>query len=737
MKKIILLISIIYLLPQFVIAGGATPPPCVAPTNDLCAGATVIAIGGCTGAGVAGCNVTGDPGGTSCGPPGTGSAWYSFVAPASGNIDIGITLTGGYYGAIVLYSGTCGAQAEVGCYYPAPLANPYTGSFTGLTPGATYYFIMNSPDAYGGGDGGQTSYSDICVTDAGAGGCPNCTNGVQDCAETGVDCGGPDCAPCGATSCTDNEDCLAAAPIVLTAPGGADVCVTDCNTGASVGPDFTGNNCYDLPNETVWYSITTDAATVSIDVTLTSGDLSDPEFTVFTNVCGPYTIIECVEGTGGSASSLLIPVAVSTTYLIAVSDATGDVGDFTLCVSQDPDNSACNTTNSLTVTSTSLGSPLGGPYQMGEDVSFCYSLTDWQQINCNYIGAFVPEFGDCWDPASFDANGQPVNITTALNVNGVIQATNGPPGPQNPCAGTAAGSWQWFPAGTVTYNVNGYYPAGTAMPAGWYFLSSYDPVTGQCNGNDPTDPDFSFGDGNYPACGVNTFDYTVCFTLTTGTNPAQFNCVVNMKTFADGEFGAWANVGCTVDAQGNQPGVLPVELTNFTAEYIKGFVDIKWVTASEINNDYFTVEKTVDGKVFEVVGVVNGAGNSNTVLNYGLEDERPTSGTSYYRLKQTDFDGKFDYSDLVAVDVKSNIDGLYIYPNPVTNNGLLNFSADRDGQFEVTIYDVTGRKVLFENYTVKEGENNIELPTSSLKQGMYFVYLGNENEQTNIKFIKE
>jgi Secretion system C-terminal sorting domain len=735
MKKYIL---IIILLTTFSGSVFSMAAPCTAPANEQCGAATAIAIGGCTGAGSTGCDVTGDASPTSCGPVGTHSAWYSFVAPASGNVDVTLTLTGGFFTPIVVYSACPSTVAtEVQCDYTG--GNPLTASMTGLTPGNTYYVNMNSPGNSAAGDP-QTTYSNICVVDAGGGCVPDCTNGIQDCNETGVDCGGPDCAPCGgAPDCLDNDDCGSPTALALNAPGGGNSCITDCNTGSNAGPVFVGPPiCSDMPNGTVWFSITTDALTATLDILVTSGTMgANPEVTLFTNNCGPYTIVSCNEGAGGTAGATGISVSPSTTYLVAVSNWAGSAGTFDLCIAQDPDNSACNTTNSFVMNSSSMGSPSGGPYQMGEVVEFCYNLTDWQMFNCNYIGAFVPSFGDCWDPASFDAQGQPVNITVALNVNGVIQATGGPPGPQNPCAGTPSGSWQWFAAGTVTYNINGYYPAGTPMPAGWYFLSSYDPVTGQCNGNDPTDPDFSFGDGDYPTCGVNTFDYTICYSLIAGSDPTLTNCEVTMKTFADGEFGAWGDIGCTVDALATINGVLPVELISFTAKYNGTQVELNWLTESEINNDYFTIEKSKDGSIFEVVEIVKGAGNSNAVLSYDGKDINPYTGVSYYRLKQTDYDGKYEYSKMVSVYVKSNIADLNVFPNPVKGSGYLSFKADRDGDYNVTIYDVTGRKVISKNYMITAGENSLSLGTETLNSGMYFLTVGDGKESEKIKFIKE
>ena len=725
MNRVLLPLLLLFTISASVFAGG---PPCTSPANELCSGATAIAVGGCSAAGNCGCNVTGDPGAVSCGPAGTNSSWYSFVAPASGSVNVTLTLTGGFYTTIVLYSGACGAQTEVGCYYPSPVVNPEVTNFSGLTPGATYYILLNAP--------GATTYSSLCV--AAAGGCPNCSNGIQDCAETGVDCGGPDCAPCGGgPNCLDNDDCSTPAVLALNAPGAADACIVDCNVGSNAGPDFAGNNCYDLPNGTVWFAITTDPGAATIDVSVTSGTMTTPEFTVFTNSCGPFTIVNCTEGSGGSATATGIPVTASTTYLIAVSNVNGSAGTFNLCVGQDPDNSACNTTNTFTMTSSSMGSPQGGPYVPGEQVTFCYTVTDWQQVNCNYIGAFVPSFGNCWDPSSFDAQGQPVNITVPLVVNGVIQPC--PPGPPciySGCAGQPAGSWNWFPAGSVTYNVNGYYPAGTSMPAGWYFLSSYDPVTGACS-PDPVDPDFTYGDGNFPACGTNTFDYTICFTLTAGSDTTKTDCFVGMKTFADGEFGAWNNIGCTVDPMALITGSLPIELLSFDAEPDNSIVKLSWATSTEVNNDFFTVERSKDARIFEVVGIVDGAGNSNMLRTYRLYDKTPNKGTSYYRLKQTDYDGVSTYSDVVTVKMDASIDGISVYPNPVTGSGYLVFNSTIKSTASITIHDVSGRKILSKDFVVNKGNNTISLDADNLTQGMYFLTFENGSENTTVKFVKD
>ena len=95
---------------------------------------------------------------------------------------------------------------------------------------------------------------------------------------------------------------------------------------------------------------------------------------------------------------------------------------------------------------------------------------------------------------------------------------------------------------------------------------------------------------------------------------------------------------------------LPVELTSFTGRKVGKNNELQWVTESEINNDYFTIEKTTDGIYFETVGNENGAGTSSQYLTYTMVDEHVKSEINYYRLRQTDFDGKYNYMPMISID---------------------------------------------------------------------------------------
>lgn len=97
--------------------------------------------------------------------------------------------------------------------------------------------------------------------------------------------------------------------------------------------------------------------------------------------------------------------------------------------------------------------------------------------------------------------------------------------------------------------------------------------------------------------------------------------------------------------------ILPIELAELAASYNGKNVVVEWSTASEQNNDYFTIQRTHDGRDFEDIGKVSGAGNSSTLQQYSFNDPFPYRGTSYYRIKQTDYNGEFEYSNVVSVSI--------------------------------------------------------------------------------------
>ncbi len=119
----------------------------------------------------------------------------------------------------------------------------------------------------------------------------------------------------------------------------------------------------------------------------------------------------------------------------------------------------------------------------------------------------------------------------------------------------------------------------------------------------------------------------------------------------------------------SDPTVLPVEWLSFQANEKDGKAHLKWSTATELNNDYFQIERSSNGIEFETIGQVDGAGNSSAALHYEYVDHNPTYPYCFYRIKQVDFDGGFDYSSIVRLDLNNASEKkLSVYPNPVESD---------------------------------------------------------------------
>lgn len=185
--------------------------------------------------------------------------------------------------------------------------------------------------------------------------------------------------------------------------------------------------------------------------------------------------------------------------------------------------------------------------------------------------------------------------------------------------------------------------------------------------------------------------------------------------------------------------VLPVSLTNFTALYEQssGIVNLDWTTVSEQNNKFFTIEKSENAIDWKVLNTVNGSGNSNLTINYSDVDLFPFAGLSYYRLKQTDFNGDYTYSDLVSINIEPDYN-VTLFPNPTKGNVTLKYSTVSQESLFVKIVNLSGG-IVYEGIfdEIVEGSNNLEIPSSSFSSGMYFISMTNKSKTFNMRFIKE
>lgn len=157
----------------------------------------------------------------------------------------------------------------------------------------------------------------------------------------------------------------------------------------------------------------------------------------------------------------------------------------------------------------------------------------------------------------------------------------------------------------------------------------------------------------------------------------------------------------------SQSAILPIQLVSFNAAYTNPGVLLNWVTESEINSDYFVIERTIDESTFEWVCQVKAAGESFHTLNYQATDTHPASGLSYYRLKQVDLDGTASYSDLVVIEFVKAADKITVFPNPVTNGMITVRLQDHPGEtILISVMDLNGKMLLSKTNKLGDATNS-------------------------------
>lgn len=166
------------------------------------------------------------------------------------------------------------------------------------------------------------------------------------------------------------------------------------------------------------------------------------------------------------------------------------------------------------------------------------------------------------------------------------------------------------------------------------------------------------------------------------------------------------------------PLALPVELLSFDGRHEEGHTSLLWVTATEQNNDYFEVQRSSNGVDYTVLDKVEGAGNSVAVINYNYNDRTPSAGLNYYRLKQVDFDGNYEYSPVISV-VTIDEESFHFYPNPSQGLITFNFRGPEIDQAVISVYNSNG--IVVKTFSLDSGFHTTRLDLSSLEKGQYIV----------------
>ncbi len=314
-----------------------------------------------------------------------------------------------------------------------------------------------------------------------------------------------------------NDDCFGATPLgTLGAPA---PCPSGLGTVSTFNNLTNVNSLTEMPYTTlincqpsnntpmaspatdVWFSFVNNGNEINITI---NGNILDPNIAIYQGNCSGLVGRGCAIGSGNTLTAQFDQMVIGATYYIQVSGGTPtDQGTFTMTLQNENSCSDCLLSSNMTVNPL----PTNGTYQGGTPVTFCFTISQWDQQNTNWLHAVIPNFGAGWDLASL------TNLTGAATCDG---------GP---------GVWQWF------NNVN--CPNGNGIQTGFFFDG--DIVQGGPNG-DPTD---NFGDN----CNGNV-SWTFCWTITTDACPPGNNgddLSVTVDTYGDGETGNWTNVACVAD----------------------------------------------------------------------------------------------------------------------------------------------------------------------------------------------
>jgi hypothetical protein len=238
------------------------------------------------------------------------------------------------------------------------------------------------------------------------------------------------------------------------------------------------------------------------------------------------------------------------------------------------------------------------------------------------------------------------------------------------------------------------------------------------NGSSVTDPGVHSGGGGGGQGAVIFSGVQPTTNVTTTTNNGTGG--LNSAGGSNAPSGAGTNnSGIIVGA----PSPLPIELITF-----RGIVQSKsnklfWSTASELNNNYFTLEKSSDAISFKPFAIISGAGNSTILNNYSYFDLAPFNGITYYRLKQTDFDGTSKYANIISLDNKyDQINVSNVYPNPANQLVNFDFYSPIEGKLSVSVYAYNGQLISQESFSIQEGNNNLKKAINDYSKGIYLIH---------------
>ncbi len=731
--------------------GGATA--FAQPANDNPCGAVALPVNtSCVNtAGTRASATNSAVGAPSCGS-GSNDVWYTVVVPASGSLDLQTTAGTMTNAAMAVYTAAscAGPFTEIGCDDNSGPGNMPQLVVTCLTPGITLYVRIWRA-------GGTGSTFNICAVD------PQLFPATND-------------GPCTATSLTLGTSCT------LTAA--TNICAT--NTAGPPAP-WCGN----YTDGDVWFTFTAPASGM-VAIETTAGTLDDAAMGLYaaTACGGTFTQLACDDDSGPGLMPFIRYTALTPgqTYYLRVWGFGGLRGTFNLCAWA-PAMPAGDCVYVLEL----FDSALNGWGSSSVDISInggaftSYSVTAGysavligltlndilvvqytnsgpnQSQNSYFIrqvpgddgvflsgtpptaGIVYTETADCVPPAkptedcqggTTICNGQNFNNnTTHTGFDTDLNSAN------RGCLSSneRQGTWYHFtpsaggtigmtiapnnPADDYDFAVWGPGAAVTCPPATAPYRCSYSSLAGNTGlGNGAID----VSEGSLGNKWVSTMNVTAgeVYTLYV-SNWSQSGLAFTLSW----QLTNGASLDCTV---------LPVELLTFEADAVDEGIDLRWSTATEMDNDHFVIERSADGDLFLPFGWMPGAGTTTQQTDYFTRDTDPLPGLNYYRLVQVDMDGGSETSQVVSAMHRPAGSDPVIYPNPSTTDVSVAFDMPGTGTATVRAIDARGRVALERAFMLDQGSAQVVLPTSWLDAGLYHLDIRRDGEPLGpgIRFIK-
>jgi hypothetical protein len=460
-------------------------------------------------------------------------------------------------------------------------------------------------------------------------------------------------------------------------------------------------SCANTFDPDVWYSFLAPTSGLIV-ITTNAGSITNSGMELYsssTNLCtGTLTSIDCNDDGGpGLMSELKVcGLVVGNRYFLRLwNKGAGSTGTFSICFYYETSIPAANTN-------------CAGALTVCSDAAF----------SGNSAGAGVQEVGTCnrgcLNTGEHQSSWYYFTTTTAGNVN------------LNITPSVATDDYDFAIWGPYTVSTIPCPPTGEPLRCSYTIVSGTG-ATGVSSTNNAPATDLTEGTGG------NQWVQTIAANAGDTYILLVDNYAVSFQPFTlDWTVSAGATLGCTP---------LPISLVSFEANLSLDKVQLKWTTASETNNDYFTIQKSKDAVNFEDLIQVEGAGNSTSIINYLEFDSSPYNGLSYYRLAQTDFNGDVSYSNNVSVEYNPKLESnIELFPNPTDENSTTYMQLNHfdEQNVLVVVRDILGKELFSKVLNIKSKNELFPInQIGDLPKGAYLISAsGNNKTHSKLLIIK-